>query len=295
MNARRIIALFFIFAAACSAPRSVSAARMFWEAVSAPPAATGKAFALDLMLDTEGERVNAIEGMMEFAHGGAAILAADHGGSVVPLWIRAPRPGGSGVMFSGLIPGGLVADRARLFSVVIAPRSTGAVEIAVRDMRAFRDDPPGSPVSLRAEPFILPVGKEGGDAFVPPSDNDPPEPFVPVIARNDRLFGGRWFVAFTAQDKGRGIVRYEIAEEQREDPKDASWIEAASPYELTDQERRSYVFVRAVDGAGNERISRVDPLSGDSRSPRTFGIISIWAVVVIFVLSSWWRRKMRTP
>jgi len=93
---------------------------------------------------------------------------------------------------------------------------------------------------------------------------------MPNIAKDEALFDGKWFVVFATQDKASGIDHYEIRENRQwttfEDLlpfvkyfRRHSWVMAESPHVLRDQELRSFVFLKAVDKAGNERIIQIAP------------------------------------
>ncbi|OGH83817.1 MAG: hypothetical protein A2261_03705 [Candidatus Magasanikbacteria bacterium RIFOXYA2_FULL_44_8] len=101
-------------------------------------------------------------------------------------------------------------------------------------------------------------------------DVDAPESFKPEIAQDPNIFGGKWFLAFATQDKGSGIDHYEIREDLGFRIKNLggiikkflipksyllnSWQEVESPYVLKDQKLKSWVYIKAIDKAGNERI-----------------------------------------
>jgi len=93
-------------------------------------------------------------------------------------------------------------------------------------------------------------------------DTTPPEEFKPEIGRNPAVFEGKYFLSFSTTDKTSGIDHYQIAELRRtirgKEPK-PEWKIGESPYLLEDQSLRSIIKVKAVDKAGNERISEIVP------------------------------------
>ena len=112
-------------------------------------------------------------------------------------------------------------------------------------------------------------------------DTEPPESFVPEISRDELIANGKWFVVFVTQDKASGIDRYEIKESRQKILTFFSrWRVAESPYVLQDQELRSYVFVKAVDKNGNQRIIKIAP-----RNPlEWYENYENWLIIVLGLL-----------
>ena len=127
-------------------------------------------------------------------------------------------------------------------------------------------------------------------SWVSPQDTEPPEEFRPEIGQDPEIFDGKYFLVFVTQDKASGIAGYFVHETTRK--KDATlidtkdWTEAESPYVLKDQKLRSYIYVKAVDKAGNERIAMVEP-----RYPiRWYEIWWVWVIIIIIVAYIIWRK-----
>jgi len=93
------------------------------------------------------------------------------------------------------------------------------------------------------------------------------------------MFEGKYFLVFATQDKKSGIAHYEVQENRRQKIESRKWIETESPYILKDQELRSYIFVKAVDKAGNERIAVVEP-----RYPiKWYEMYEIWGIIIVMI------------
>ena len=99
-------------------------------------------------------------------------------------------------------------------------------------------------------------------------DKIPPDPFEIKIGKEATVFEGKYFIAFSTIDKQTGIDYYEVKEGKR------VWEKAESPHLLEDQSLRSKISVKAVDKAGNERISEYFP----PKKPFPY-----WIIVLILV------------
>ena len=99
-------------------------------------------------------------------------------------------------------------------------------------------------------------------------DVTPPEEFTLEISQEPTVFEGKYFLSFATTDKTSGIDHYEVREGK------GDWKIAESSYLLEDQSLKSIIRVKAVDGAGNERIAEYLP----SRKPFPY-----WIIILILV------------
>ena len=117
--------------------------------------------------------------------------------------------------------------------------------------------------------------------YTPDTDTISPEKFEIVLGRDTTIENGQYFVAFSAVDKGSGVVRYEVEEA----PIFLSWLgvhkiwsEASDPQILHYQHMMSTVMVRAYDANGNVTESRV------SKPFDTVGWICFVGVILIVII-----------
>ncbi|HEY4516748.1 MAG TPA: cohesin domain-containing protein [Candidatus Paceibacterota bacterium] len=222
--------------------------------VVANPSTFGKgaAFEARVIIDTQGESINAFAGAVTFPSDLLTPLEVREGGSIVNFWIEEPRTATSStVRFSGITPGGF-NGKALLFSVIFRAAEPGSATIAVESPRALRNDGVGSPARVTSIGTRVTVSNTpASSGSIPPvEDTDPPEPFTPVVASDPAIFGGKYFLVFATQDKKSGIDHYEVCEGSIRQCGDAE-----SPYLLHYQSLGRKIFVKAVDRAGNERIA----------------------------------------
>jgi hypothetical protein len=122
------------------------------------------------------------------------------------------------------------------------------------------------------------------------TDNYIPEDFKPIIAADDLVYDGKWFLSFSAQDKASGIDHYEVCEGE------LKCTIASSPYLLKNQYLNVPIVVKAVDKSGNVRTVIVPP-----RHPSVgydykqlfaiIGLIIMAAVFFVLYRSLWKKRK----
>ena len=122
-------------------------------------------------------------------------------------------------------------------------------------------------------------------------DATPPEEFKPEIGQDPSIFEGKYFLSFATTDKTSGIDYYEVKEAPKEILRlptgqgKRDWKRAESPYLLEDQYLKSKISVKAVDKAGNERISEIIPPA----KPFPFWIIPV--IIVGLVIIGWITKK----
>lgn len=259
----------------------------------------GATVEIGVFVNTQGESVNAFEGAVTYSADTLRFKEVLDGNSIVSLWIERPALSTEGaVTFSGIIPGGYNGEQGYLFSLVLETRQAGEAVIATTDDRILLNDGFGAEAALRRSPLTLTVSEEAPlPPFLLPFDEDPPEPFTPVVSQDPNIFDGAWFVAFTTADKGSGIDHYEVRESRRLFGlfRIGDWRGAESPTVLKDQSRRSQVSVKAVDKAGHEQIATLPPpypLPWYER-PEFLGIIIGLALALIILRRLW--RKQRKP
>lgn len=249
-------------------------------------AGLGKALEVGVFVDPEGQAINAVESKIIFPADSLELLDIRDGNSILNLWLERPhleRPGE--VVFSGIVPGGFVSNQGYLFSLVFRPKKEGQIAVTTADERILLNDGTGTGASIRRGPLPLTIVKEsGGEEFLPPFDEDPPESFTPEVARDPNVFNGKYFLVFVTQDKGSGIDHYEIQETKSKEPKKRGWVVGGSPYLLKDQKLNSYIFVKAVDRKGNERITMLPP-----QNPLPFyKNYWLWIIIILVGLLIWY-------
>ena len=123
-------------------------------------------------------------------------------------------------------------------------------------------------------------------------DSTSPENFKAEIGRDPSIFEGKYFLSFITIDEISGIDYYEILEAdkrgfKRGTTRKAEWKKGDSPYLLEDQSLQSKILVKAVDKAGNEKISEILP----TVKPFPYLIVILVGLVVIVVIIYWLWKK----
>lgn len=260
--------------------REACAAELFFE----PPlqsVSVGEAFELSLMLDTENEEVNALEGALAFSREMLQAIEIYDGGSIVDVWVQKPSPREPNLFFAGIMPGGFrgvhipLVDQSfnpgKILVFKLRAQKEGTVRVTVENARVLFNDGYGTEVKLSVSPASIHIANKNASGTISsqtkkPLDTTPPEPFIPIVARDPLLYDGMWVVIFATQDTNSGVSYYEVYEsKQKYEPgtalltADISWKRAESPSALSDQRRSSYVYVKAVDNSGNARVAYAEP------------------------------------
>ncbi len=247
--------------------------------------AEGDRFEVGVLLNTVREEVNAVSGTVVFSD---ALEVEDIriGSSVVTFWVASPEIVSGRINFSGAIPGGFIGADGYLFSVFFRARRAGEVTVSTEGEQVLLNDGAGTSIAVERAPLAIaigPVRSTGSEApagSIEPPDFTPPAPFSIAIAQDKNLFDGQWFAAFLAQDRDFGIDYYEVNEHDGSAPPVDGWLRAASPYRLSNQKLNQYISVRAVDRAGNVRVSTRAPEAIRETSPTAY-LIGLGVVIVV--------------
>lgn len=284
----------FAFSLGLILPQTVFAAQMSFDAKTTR-VQIGERFEVGLFINTGRESINAFEGNIIFPADILDLKEIRDGNSIVNLWVEKPKNQNGAVIFSGVTPGGFNGENGLIFSAIFETKKEEIARFEINDARVLRNDGTGSMAPLTIAPFEV-VVSEGAPAKISTlpkvKDRERPESFVPEITKDETLFDGRWFVVFVTQDKASGVDHYEIKESRQNFfAVFQKWLPAESPHVLQDQELRSFVFVKAVDKASNERIIKIEP-----RNPLPWYenyddwiIIIVGVLVAMFITKKLWR------
>ena len=290
--------ILFIFSLGLILPQMVFAAQISFDAKTTQ-AQVGKNFEVTLFVNTEQENINAFEGKIIFPNDLLDLKEIRDGNTIVNFWIEKPKAQDNAIVFSGVTPGGFNGRNGLIFSAIFEAKKEGVVKFEVNDVRILRNDGIGSMAAVSVVPFEVVVSKKTQveiPAIPKIEDRERPELFVPEIARDESISGGKWFIVFVTQDKASGIDHYEIKESrQRFFIIFQKWSQTESPYILQDQELRSYVFVKAVDKAGNERMVKINPQNplGWYENYENWLIIVLGLVIAYAIKKFLWRRYLK--
>lgn len=285
-----VIAIFvFIFF-----PTLARAADFFFD-LTADKIYQGDTFIVQLKLSTADNLINAVEGNLSFDNKKLEVKEISAGGSIFSLW---PNPatvlGDKGeISFVGGVMGGFQGANAEILKIIFLAKQEGSADINFENNSfLFLNDGSGTKANYTARPLTLsilerPAGLAPKNEWQPlvAQDTNPPEPFEIVIGNNPSMFDDKYFVSFFTTDKESGVDYYEIKEGN------GPLIKGNSPYRLTDQNLRSIIEVKAVDKAGNERMSVLQPLHPEKKIYQKslfWGIIIIAIAVISIIL---WRKK----
>lgn len=212
-------------------------------------------------LDTNGENINTFEVRLKVKN----LIFRDYfeKDSLVTFWIEKPKIENDILTFSGVIPGGYIGKKGPLVQLVFERQGKGYLEVLSSSQFLLND---GRGTKTKTDAYSIVLSEPPMYNSLEIADRYPPERFTIYL---DKDFNGRYFLIFEAKDKQSGIAYYEVLENQfflQGSIKDVSFERVTSPYTLRDQTLRSYVFVKAVDKFGNERIEVLKPkniISGD--------------------------------
>lgn len=296
-GAAQILFFVFIVGAGFLMHASVASAARIYMVRQSGGVGVGDTFSESLMLDPQGVSVNAVQAIVTFSSN-LVLLSVSDADSIIGEWIERDATTTANTLralsLAGIMPGGYNgtlsaywsgARAGKIVTLVFRAADAGNAAVGIADPSVLANDGQGTPVAVDVAGDLFTVMaqpapmSEGQQPKFAPVDVVPPDSFVPLVASSPALFGGKYFVSFSTRDNASGIVGYQVAENPAlvapADYQSAlTWRNAASPYVLSDQTLRSYVYVKAIDGAGNYRVAVIPP------SPVAPGV-SPWRLLII--------------
>ncbi|MDO8495528.1 MAG: cohesin domain-containing protein [bacterium] len=244
------------------------AAQIYFE----PPPATykvGEGFTLVLILDAEGQSINAVDISIQVPKL-LKIKNISKSGSVIQLWVNEPSFSGDSINLIGGVPGGTTTPKGVIAKINFEAAAIGEGNIAFKPgSSVLLNDGQGTQLDLKTAggPVFRVIPKPKETITISPEskpkktpaeveekaeeikDNKKPEKFEILIGEDPRVFEGQHFISFFSTDNDSGIDHYEVKEGKGE------YKIAQSPFLLSDQELKTVLKVRAYDGAENYRES----------------------------------------
>jgi len=212
-------------------------------------------FLVEVFANTDDANVNAVEGSVLFPAELLELKEIRDGNSSINFWVEKPHSTAAGsVYFSGITPGGFSGAKHFLFGMVFESKSPGQSALQFSGVKILKNDGLGTQIPTTAMPFSFTISETSTtpaeDLRV--TDIDPPEDFTPFIASDPTIFNGKYFLVFSATDKGVGLDHFEVREGIWSD-----YVRAESPYLLKDQSLSKDILVKAVDKYGNKKVIKV--------------------------------------
>ena len=275
----------FIFSFLIFTVRVAEAARLYFEPQEQVIGEKDE-FSAVLNIDAE-EPVNAIS-LAIFVSEELTPIDTNDGSSIINLWLEKPHFDEASrlLTFSGIIPGGFKGEGAPLLIVKLKAEKEigiGVLSFNKEKTKIYLNTPYGIEDELELEEMRLPIIKGKENIIIESQDNEPPETFKPEITRDPMLFENKWSLVFTTHDKLSGMAGYFVHETTRKIDETRidtnKWIKVESPYILKDQGLKSWIYIKAIDKAGNERIEILLP-----KYPlRWYERYEIWVIIILGV------------
>jgi hypothetical protein len=223
----------------------------------------GEQVQVPVSLFTEGEVVNAVEGVLRFSDT-INVVGIVFSGSVVPLWAEQPSITDTDtVAFAGVLPGGYqngtqdVEAQGNLFSVIVEGVAEGGGFVRIgQDTSVYRNDGSGTELPTTYTDATFSVIR-GTPATVEVQDTVPPEALTLSVIDGSLVHTEGKVLVFIAQDKDSAIERYEIGTSWLPFSWGVSFVQTHSPYSVKDI--YSFVHVRAYDAFGNSITKTIAP------------------------------------
>lgn len=265
---------------------------------------------VDLKINTENQSINTVEGYVKFSPEIFDLEKLSDGSSIISFWIKKPESGAGSIAFAGVIPGGYQGQDGLLLRIFLKPNKEGRGVLDLEPTsKVLLNDGLGTEAELKFISTYFNIVKSGTVPIkiknqilpVVTRDIEPPEAFTPQITRDSNIFDGKWFLVFATQDKNSGIDHYEVLETSnsfdklRADKKQevSRWVVTESPYLLKDQKLYSYIYVRAIDKAGNEKLAFLTPTFVPWYKKPLVDIIIGLIILAMLLLIRWLWRKLK--
>ena len=248
----------------------------------------GDEFSVKLLLNTQGQKINAVEGKIVFPAGKLEVKEISDGNSIINLWAQKPALNDGNITFAGVIPGGYNSQEGLVLSISFKSKEEGGGLLHLEELKSLLNDGLGTASSITSKDFQFLISRTASSPAISTDtpDQERPESFVVYLSKDKNIFDEKWFVVFATQDKKSGINRYEVAEDKKNvgvEYDKLNWHRVESPYVLNNQNLADFVYVKAIDNEANERVSVLLP-APIKKDYKTYLFWSIIALIVFGLL-----------
>ncbi len=268
---------------------------------------------VNLLIEVGENDINALEAAINFPLDKLQLVDIIDSRSIINLWLDKPQVQDGQIYFSGIIPGGFQGmlrpyyqepEPGNILSLIFLAKADGEAILNLEQVRVLLNNGLGTAAVVNQTDLIINISSEEAPEtiFVERElDYEIPEKFFPEIQRDPNLFNNQWLVVFYAQDKNSGIAAYYVYESPKfivpSQITTTAWQSATSPHLLQDQTLQSYVYIKAVDKAGNERVEVINPAVNPSpwyQNYQNLVIIIISCLIFLLIASYLWKKVSRT-
>lgn len=239
-----------------------------------PKVKNGSSFVVSVSLDTERKQINTVEGDLVYDE---SIVIPDKilvGESFISFWVEKPQNTKNGIIhFSGIVPGGISVVSGKLFDVHFKSIKLGSTDISLSSLQVLLNDGEGTSDKVIVKNSKVEVTLDAPETETLLIDEGTPLSFDILRARSPYIEDNKWFIAFSAQDKGSGVASYRVCELFVSD-----CVEAESPYVLKNQTMFFYIKVQASDVVGNTSSSHLVSL------PLKIAFMGIFLLIFVVIL-----------
>ena len=268
-------------------PQLVSAATMYFNSPLGQEVGISQVMPVEILLDADGENLNAVELEVIYNKNFLEPVGFKDGGSIVQFWVERPNLEKEALVLRGIMPNGFNWQKGLVGTLDFKTLTPGITEIRFSaNPKTFLNDGLGTEAKTKVSGFKVAISRQKPALDLEEDDQYPPEKFNPEVIQDPNVFDSQYVLVFATQDKQSGIDRYEIQETKNKKSKTEDWGRAESPYLLKDQTRESYIFIKAVDRKGNERIEKIYPISYKSwyQRPLTYIIVAVLLVLAAMAI-----------
>lgn len=250
----------------------------------------GDVFVVSINLDSANAKINVAQAVIHFDTNMLEVKNISTGGSIFSQWANGPVYDNQvGVIsFTGGTTGNFSGSSGNILTIAFYAKQKGQTTLKfAADSALYLADGKGTQTAPHLTDGQITISDQTQNN--PPTnkwtnilanDKTPPENLNITLGKDSSVFGGQYFVSFSATDSESGVDYYAVSED------DGAFVQTQSPYVLKDQTLSGTITVKAVDKAGNASIKSLNLKRKNSASIgyRIWLIIACLAVLLIAAL-----------
>ncbi len=289
----------FIIACTCIIPCIASAAQL---KIEQKTEAVSGLVQIDIVLDAQGESINALSGVLSLPSNYFSIDAVSTAGSVVSLWLVQPHVSTDRLFdtriripFEGAMPGGFTGIRSPyyegerpgvIFSVTLRPETAGEALLLLENVDIRLNDGKATKAQVQSETLTISIPNLATIAKIPKTKSVSQElaqsEIKAFLSQSDSIQNGKWVLMIHDDTQDRTPQTYSVAESRSSFANDIhayEWKKVSFPYVLAHQSRDRFIHIKSDYADGAYSFTTLSPVENSN------DIQDIWRILILLALA----------
>lgn len=162
---------------------------------------TGETFSARVLVNTQGETINAADGVISFNPNELTVVSVSQSGSIFGLWAEEPAVSGGQITFSGGVPSGYSGSSGQVMTITMRSNGSGSKRLSWQSGSVLAADGRGTNVlsNMSGATYTVNAPSSSPEPEVVEYVSPPNTPSAPTIQSSTHEDPDGWYQSTTAE------------------------------------------------------------------------------------------------